>query len=446
MRRLPLFVSALLVTSCALVVPAHAQVSGERKVEVFGEHGPQGYVEVPPQLAGRTRSLAPPTATVTPIEINGPSDKRIDLVYLGDGYTESEQDRYASQVAYSWNILAQREPFRSYRKLFNVWQVNVVSNESGSDNDPTEGVVKDTALHSTYYCDGLERLICLDVPTAESYASLAPAFDQIAVVINSPTYGGAGYIEDDLVTFSGGHSAGAEILPHELGHSLGDLADEYPYWAYPDDGSTYTGEEPPYANVSIHNADQQVTQRTKWWYWLGEASPDGGTIGTFEGAYYYNLGIYRPSDNSLMRSLRQPFNLVGREEMTRRLYETTGLVDSATPNRAPVRDRARLTVAPVPIPTVTTRWFINGHEVTEWAGRTSVEVLTKKPKQPKGQPEAPWCGRKDLRGRGACTYTVRVTDTTDFVRNPTYQRDILNSTITWKVQDKPGGSRPGSTA
>ncbi|MGW0434098.1 M64 family metallopeptidase [Micromonospora sp. NPDC003197] len=438
MRRLPLFVGALLATSCALAVPAHAQEPNRLKVEVFSEHGPEGYVEVPAQVGSRARTSATPTATVTPIEINGPSDKRIDLVYLGDGYTESEQDLYATQVAYSWNILAQREPFLSYRKLFNVWQVNVISNESGSDNDPTEGVLKDTALNSEYYCNGLARLVCLDVPAAESYAALAPAFDQIAVVINSPTYGGAGYTDEDLVTFSGGHSAGAEILPHELGHSLGDLADEYPYWAYPDDGSLYTGEEPARPNVSIYNAEQQVAQRTKWWYWLGEESPDGGTIGAFEGAYYYNLGIYRPSDNSLMRSLRKPFNLVGREEMTRKFYESTGLVDSATPSTAPVAGRATLTVAPVPIPTVSTRWFINGHEITEWAGRTSVEVLAKKPKQRKGQPESPWCGRKDLRARDTCTYTVQVFDSTDFVRNPTYQRAALTSTMTWTVQKRHG--------
>ncbi|GAB3152878.1 M64 family metallopeptidase [Micromonospora sonneratiae] len=443
MRRLPLFVGTLLVTSCALAVPAHAQEPSGRKVEVFSEHGPAGYVEIPDRIGSRARTPATPTATVTPIEINGPSDKRIDLVYLGDGYTEAEQELYTSQVAYSWNILAQREPFLSYRKLFNVWQVNVVSDESGSDNDPTEGVLKDTALNSTYYCDGLDRLICLDVPVAESYAALAPDFDQIAVVINSPTYGGAGYIEDDLVTFSGGHSAGAEILPHELGHSLGDLADEYPYWAYPNDGSKYTGDEPPYANVSIHNAEHQVAQRTKWWYWLGEESPDGGVIGTFEGAYYHNLGIYRPSDDSLMRSLRKPFNLVGREEMTRKFYEMTGLVDSATPSSPPVRDRATLTVAPVPIPTVSTRWFINGHEITEWAGRTSVEVATKKPKPHRGQAEQPWCGRRDLQVRDSCTYTVQVFDSTDFVRNTTYQQDILTSTITWTIQNRHGNGRDG---
>ncbi|MED7930708.1 M64 family metallopeptidase [Nonomuraea sp. LP-02] len=432
-----LLLAASLAAAPAQAAPAQSS-PGERKVEIFGEDAPQGFTEVPAEIGtpGKNRAAAP-SATVTPIEVNGPSDKRIDLVYLGDGYTEAEQDRYAAQVATSWNLLAAREPFKSYRKLFNVWQVNVVSAESGSDNDPAEGVVKDTALNSTYFCEGLARLICLDIPTAESYAALAPAFDQIAVVINSDTYGGAGYIEEDLVTFSGGHVSGPEILPHELGHSLGDLADEYPYWAYPGDGSVYPGEEPAEVNVSVHDAAQQTATRTKWWRWLGAETPDGGAIGTFEGANYYERGIYRPSDNSLMRTLRKPFNSVGQEEMTRKFYESTGLIDSVTPpSGAPVAAPARLTVTHVGIPTVSTRWYVNGHEITEWAGATSVDVLAKKPKG-HGE-EAPWCGRKDLRDKRGCTYTVTVTDSTAFVRDPAYREGALTSSITWRVSDKHG--------
>ncbi|WP_157530750.1 M64 family metallopeptidase [Microtetraspora niveoalba] len=438
MRRFPVLAGALLALTLLPAWPAHAAgPDGTRKVEVFDQDAPKGYVDVPVSDGPRSRSLAPPSATVTPIEVNGPSDKRIDLVYLGDGFTEGEMAAYTAQVANSWNILAQREPFKSYRKLFNVWQVNVVSNESGSDNDPEPGVRKDTALGGEYYCEGLARLICVDVDAAYAYAGLAPGFDQIAVVVNSSTYGGAGYTEEELVTFSGGHPSGPEILPHELGHSLGDLADEYPYWAYPDDGSTYTGDEPVERNTSTYDAARQTAQRNKWWRWLGAETPDGGVIGTFEGAAYYNLGIYRPSDNSLMRSLVKPFNLVGREEMTRKFYETTGLVDDATPSSAPVRAGGTLSVTPVPVPTVSTRWLVNGHEIAEWAGRTSVEVFDRKPKMSHGQAEQPWCGRKDLKvkvkGERTCVYTAVVADSTDFVRDPAYQDGPLSTSITWTV-------------
>ena len=48
-----------------------------------------------------------------------------------------------------------------------------------------------------------------------------------------------------------------------------------------------------------------ATQR-KWWRWIGETSPDGGVVGSYEGGGYYKLGIYRPTENSLMRSLGKP--------------------------------------------------------------------------------------------------------------------------------------------
>ncbi len=99
-----------------------------------------------------------------------------------------------------------------------------------------------------------------------------------------------------------------------------------------------------------------------------------------------------------------------------------------------VMRRAKLTVAHVGIPTVSTRWYVNGHEITEWAGATSVDVLAKKPKG-HGK-EAPWCGRKDLRDKRGCTYTVTVTDSTAFVRDPACRQDALTSSVTWRVGDK----------
>jgi hypothetical protein len=93
-------------------------------------------------------------------------------------------------------------------------------------------VKKTTPLGSYFYCGGLGRLLCLDTTTAKSYAKLAPDVDQIAVLANSTMYGGAGYT-DELATVSGGNASAGEILPHEFGHSIGDLADEYPYYAYP---------------------------------------------------------------------------------------------------------------------------------------------------------------------------------------------------------------------
>ena len=78
------------------------------------------------------------------------------------------------------------------------------------DNDPTLGIERDTALDSYYFCDGIDRLICVDTAKALRYARRAPQVDHMLVVINSDTYGGAGYWDRNLVTFSGTNIWSAE--------------------------------------------------------------------------------------------------------------------------------------------------------------------------------------------------------------------------------------------
>lgn len=56
-----------------------------------------------------------------------------------------------------WAELAAVEPFKSYRQYFNVWQVDVVSNQSGVDHDPALGTDRDTALDMDFWCQGLYR-------------------------------------------------------------------------------------------------------------------------------------------------------------------------------------------------------------------------------------------------------------------------------------------------
>ncbi|GAA4048362.1 M64 family metallopeptidase [Nonomuraea soli] len=408
MRRLTL---ALLCTLTLIGAPAQAS-AGPRPMEVFSEDGT--ITRVPVDLPEpRLRARLAPTATVTPVEVNGDPANRIDLTFLGDGYTAADQASYSAQVADTWARMTAKEPFRTYRELFNVWQVNVVSPVSGVTGDPTADVVKDTPLGAQFWCDGLERLLCVDIDAARAHAALAPGMDQIAVLANTTKYGGAGYTEEELVTFAGGHALGAEILPHELGHSLGDLADEYPYWAFPGDGSRYEGPELAEANVTIKNAEQMTAERAKWWRWLGSPTPDGGVTGAFEGAYYTQYGAFRPSDNSLMRSLRREFNSVGREKMIAEFFEIARPIDAHTPNTSPVPRQSTLAITTLPVEGLTVRWFKNGHEMADWRGRTSVRAVG---------------------GGNGGTFRVEVSHTTPDVRDPAHLAGPLTQSVTWTVK------------
>jgi IgA peptidase M64 len=191
----------------------------------------------------RTRSARVPESTT--FLQNGPSSNRIDLVFVGDGYVEAELPTYAIHCQNALNTLFAQEPYATYRNFFNVHVVNVISNESGVDNDPNLGISKDTALDAGFWCGGIERLLCVDVGKAYAAAAAAPQVDHVLVVANSTKYGGAGYTFDDLATFAGGNGAASEVAIHETGHSLGNLADEYDY----NDGSSFTGPEPLELNV-----------------------------------------------------------------------------------------------------------------------------------------------------------------------------------------------------
>jgi len=166
---------------------------------------------------------------------SGPSSNRIDLVIVGDGYTAGEMPLYESQADATVQAMCAEEPFASYAGLFLAHRVDVVSNESGVDNDPDEGVNRDTAMDMAFWCNDIERLLCINVSKAIGFANAAPAREQVLALANSTKYGGAGYRDSDLGTVSGGNGFADWIAIHELGHSFGNLADEYHYG----DGATW---------------------------------------------------------------------------------------------------------------------------------------------------------------------------------------------------------------
>jgi hypothetical protein len=243
--------------------------------------------------------------TVTQLQNTGPAAQRYDIVFVGDGYRESEQELFHRQAATQWAAIQQREPFTSLNASFNVWLVNVVSQDSGADNE-TPGAVRNTALGATFWCNDIERLLCANADKAEEYARKAPGADQVAVLVNTSKYGGAG---GTVATVAGGNASAVEILIHELGHSMAGLADEYTA------PGTFTGAEPGEPNISKLTAAQMRTSGTKWAALLGQPAPSGGVVGTFEGAKYAEVGVFRPSENSIMRSLGREFDPVGTAAM-----------------------------------------------------------------------------------------------------------------------------------
>ncbi|RDI65113.1 M64 family metallopeptidase [Nocardia pseudobrasiliensis] len=301
------------------VHPAIGSAAENQQREVFSPDGSISRVTVPVQVEPPAPRSAVQADVVT-IQQTGPSSERFDLVFVGDGYTAGELGVYKQHAINRWNEMIQVEPFKSHRQSFNVWAVNVVSQESGVDNDP-RGTYRNTALDMTFWCGGTQRLLCVNQTKAQQYANLAPQADQVIALANTTTYGGAG---GGVATSAGGNVKAGQIVLHELGHSIGGLADEYDY---PDD--RYTGREPREPNASVDTSDQMRNNRTKWYQYLGKQSPDGGVVGTYEGAVYAKHGVYRPTENSLMRTLGRQFNLIGLDVMTAAIERKSGAVAGA---------------------------------------------------------------------------------------------------------------------
>lgn len=250
---------------------------------------------------------------------NGPTDNRIDLVFVGDGYTASEMDTYLDHIeGILYNFFGDA-PLDAYAAYFNVHIVEVVSAQSGVD-EPDQGIYRNTALDMTFNCNGIDRLLCLNYSKAWTAAQSAPEVDLVIAVANTGRYGGAGYT--DLSTVAGGNGWAAEVALHEFGHSFADLADEYHYG----DGSTYTGSEPSEANVSIYNASQQNTYHRKWYQWI-----NSGLANTYQGAMYRQYGIYRPTSNSKMNALGNSFGPVNSEQFIRNIYKEVSPIDLVEP-------------------------------------------------------------------------------------------------------------------
>lgn len=236
---------------------------------------------------------------------NGPAEKRLDIVIMGDGYTSGDMAKWRSDARKVADGLMNDPLFAANAGALNIRRVDVVSAQSGID-DPPYGIYRDTALDATMACSGIDRLVCADSNLAYEAASQvtsADGRDVILVVGNTTRYGGGGgYIATMTM-----HSAATELALHELGHTLFGLADEYDY------GGCYGG-EPSAPNVTRQTRRGYI----KWGSLIAGSTPlptpmyryPAGTVGLFEGGNYCSTGVHRPTENSKMRTLGYPWDAV----------------------------------------------------------------------------------------------------------------------------------------
>ncbi len=233
-----------------------------------------------------------------------------DVVFLGDGYTASQQSKFAEDVNRLVNELKSLSGGHASvgldPTLFNYHRVDVTSATSNLANDD----FADTAFSAKAVTG--EPIYYNSTALLFAAAQNAPDVDTVVLLVNADA--GRANATTPTSHISGGHlvmpaAAGAHLLSHELGHAIFRLGDEYA-----DSTGCYSGSELQLAfwpNLAIDAEGRK----------FGRAYADPSTQpAPVEGAWYPQC-MYRPAAECKMRATHAEWCPVCAHQMRLRLEE-----------------------------------------------------------------------------------------------------------------------------
>ncbi len=247
----------------------------------------------------------------------------IDLVLMGDGYVDREiaDGTYRSDMENVMEAFFSVEPYKSYRDLFNVNMVEVVSANSGHSGEHT----LETEFGEGTHISGNNATVVNYAKNAVDESQLESC--TILVLINYDKYAGTCHM---IPSGNGDYGQGVSVayftkdsdtsgltgtILHEAGgHGFGKLGDEYSYTkngTIPIQEKTYREAEVQYGwwkNIDFTNDPELV----KWARFLNDSRYDSESLGCYEGGFTYVSGVWRPSLNSIMRHNKDGFNAPSR--------------------------------------------------------------------------------------------------------------------------------------
>lgn len=260
----------------------------------------------------------------------------IDIVLMGDAYSDRQiaDGTYKADMENLYENLFTEEPYKSFKELFNVYYVNVVS--------ATEGYEYGNTALGGFFGDG--TYVGGNDNAAFDYALKAISEERmdealLIVAMNSDNYAGTCYMyypTDATSTYGSGPSVAyfpkggdaetfAQLLHHEAcGHGFAKLADEYAYedmGEVPSDYVTQTKEQQAnwgwWKNVDF--TDNLNTIR--WSKFINDTRYANDGLGAYEGGLTYWTGVWRPTENSIMRYNTGGFNAPSREAIYYRIHK-----------------------------------------------------------------------------------------------------------------------------
>ena len=270
----------------------------------------------------------------------------LNIVFLGDAYTDKmiADGTYDADINRAMEHFFEVEPYASLRTMFNCYQVYAVSrNNNYKEGSSTvfqcqfgEGTrilgyddkVRLYAQKASEIQNGGGTSSWYTFLDGEQYThySNIPGGMLCVVVLNSTRYAGTCSISTDgtAVAYCPLQSSDkyfAQVIHHEAGgHGFARLADEY--------GGEATLTESRAENLALfktfgfyQNVDTTNDPETICWSKFLKDSRYTTTTGIYEGGYVCNSGVWRPSENSIMRYNTGGYNAPSREIIYRRAME-----------------------------------------------------------------------------------------------------------------------------
>ncbi len=241
----------------------------------------------------------------TKIHYSGPANFKLDIAILAEGYTAEEMDKFLKDCERFKRYILNSAPYNKNKFKINIWAVQSISEESGSDL-PGKDVWKNTSMHTNFYTFDSERYLTTnDMTSVRNVASLVP-YDQIFILVNHEKYGGGG-IYNFYSLGTSDNPSGDFLFQHEFGHAFAGLGDEY-----------YTSEVAveDFYPLDVEPWEPNITTLTdfdnKWKSMMDPATPVptpaedkyNTTVGVYEGGGYVAKGVYRPYIDCTMKSVK----------------------------------------------------------------------------------------------------------------------------------------------
>lgn len=257
----------------------------------------------------------------------------VNVVLMGDAFSDRQiaDGTYNNVMQKAVNALFSEEPYKSFKNHFNVYTIDAVSMTEGYEHG---GQVFSTGHGGGTYVYGNDNKVFEYAQKALTAEQMDDAL--IIVMMNEDAYAGTCFmyypdsgdygrgpsiayfpISSDIDTFNG-------LVSHEAGgHGFAKLADEYAYedmGTISDQAIRDTKLQEPYGwwkNIDF-TPDPSIV---KWNKFLIDERYANEGLGCFEGGLTYWSGVWRPTDNSIMRYNTGGFNAPSREAIWYRIHK-----------------------------------------------------------------------------------------------------------------------------